>query len=176
FMLYATVAARLHLRPWPADERPRPCFNYVLEDGAASREFGRPRGFVVAREALHTVVLHGEAYYQGLLGAGVWMKEEIPRLYAQRQPSTHPSQESPAPWPIRAASALLFPLAATYIHLKTLLDNARVRREDPEMSGLTAQPSLHRLAMLTDRFESLRLRYQNSPSEPPFSRGSSPGE
>jgi hypothetical protein len=166
FVLYATIAARLHLRPWPAEERPHPCFNYVLEDGTASREFERPRGFVVAREALRTSVLHGEVYYRGLLGAGTWMKEEIPRLYAARQPSAPPLPTSPAPWPIRVMSALLFPVAATYLHLKTLYVNALVRRGAPSLSEMRAQPGLHRFAMLTHRFESLRLRYQDAPSEP----------
>ncbi|MFZ0890845.1 MAG: hypothetical protein WB778_05895 [Thermoplasmata archaeon] len=176
FVLYAVLAARIQMRTWTSDDTLRPCFNYVLEDGSASQDFGRPRGFIVAREALRTIVLRGEAYYQGLLGAGGWMKEEIPRLYAARQPSAPPPRVSPAPWPIRLANAVLFPLAATFVHLKSLYLNERVRREDPELSEITAQPSLHRLAMLTDRFENLRLRYQNRPPEIPTARAPIPTE
>ena len=124
FVLFTQLVARLRLRPWPAPERPRPCFNYVLEDGLASPEFERPRGFVVAREALNTVVIRGESYYQGLLGAGIWMREEVPRLYVTRSPMPPRSPEPPAAWPVRLASALIFPFAAAYLHLKTIYNNA----------------------------------------------------
>ncbi len=159
FVLFTQLVARLRLRPWPAPERPRPCFNYVLEDGLASPEFERPRGFVVAREALNTVVIRGESYYQGLLGAGIWMREEVPRLYVTRSPMPPRSPEPPAAWPVRLASALIFPFAAAYLHLKTIYNNALVRRGDPDLSEMVAQPALHRFAMLTYRFESLRRRY-----------------
>jgi hypothetical protein len=158
-LVFAALAGRPSLRAWLPTDRPRPCFNYVLEEGAASKDFENSRGFAFAREALSVLVLHGEEYYQRLLGCGKWMKNEIPRLYSARRPASRPIRERSAPWPVRIASGLLFPVGATYLFLMSLRANARARANDHSSGEMVAEPGLRRVAMRTSQFERLRVRY-----------------
>lgn len=140
-----------------------PCFNYVLDDVQAAREFARPRGLLVAREAMTTRTLWGTDVYRGLLLRTTWLEHELPRLYgrwASGGPGASPAP-SVGPW-TRLANALLFPPFAAYLHLTGALRNRRFRREGlPERSFVT-ETGLARMAVRSERFDRLSQRYDAS--------------
>ncbi|EQD35440.1 secreted protein containing Glycosyl transferase, family 2 domain protein, partial [mine drainage metagenome] len=84
FLAYVYLEVRLRYRPDPAAGRPPLCFNFVVDAPGAIREFRRPRGFLVARDALTARPLLGDDYYKRLLREGAWMEQILPRLYAER--------------------------------------------------------------------------------------------
>lgn len=137
-----------------------PCFNYVLDDTQARRDFARPRGLLVAREAMTTRVLLGEEFYRGLVVGSPWLAHEAPRLFDRwRAAGTRSAPDRPAPRAIRLLNALLFPALALYLHLTGSILNRRfARRGVPERRFVT-ETGLHRLAVRSERFDRLSDRY-----------------
>jgi hypothetical protein len=133
FLLYTYLAVRRQRRQDRGREQPSAwCFNYVLDDEAAAREYGRPQGFQFAREALSVRPIRGEGYYRELLGGSAWMRGEAPRLFGKWVPETDPRSPSPplarAPWPLRVLNRLLHPMLGAYLQLTALRDNHRLTR------------------------------------------------
>ena len=93
-LAYVFLLVRLGRGPRFREGYPEACFNYVLDEPAARREFERPQGFLFAREALAVRTLQGEEYFRGLLHSAKWMAEVVPKLYGDR---TRPSTLPPAP-------------------------------------------------------------------------------
>ncbi|HTT25580.1 MAG TPA: hypothetical protein VMH90_01275, partial [Thermoplasmata archaeon] len=108
------------------------CFNYVLDEATAEREFTRDQGFHFAREALSVQPVVGAPYCAGLLGRSPWMATEAPGYYRRwtgTVPAPAPAVPArPTPWAIRGLNWLLFPLMATYLQAVALRDNHRCRR------------------------------------------------
>ncbi|HTW39355.1 MAG TPA: hypothetical protein VMF04_00610 [Thermoplasmata archaeon] len=154
-LLRATLAVRLRYRPTDSDERPRPCFNFVLDETTAPLEFRSRRGFLFAREALTAQVLRGDDYYRSLLAAAPWLGEEIPRLYPDRSMGEPPATPAPVPWPARLLNSILFPPLAVYLHLVGMYRNARERRAGYPERGFRTVVNFRRLATPTDRFDEL---------------------
>jgi hypothetical protein len=154
-LLSATLAVRLRYRPTDSDARPRPCFNFVLDERTAPGEFRSRRGFLFAREALTAQVLRGDAYYRSLLSSAPWLGEEIPRLYAGRATGPPPDAAVAVPWPVRLLNAILFPPLATYLHLIGMYRNHRQRRQGDSEKAFRTKVAFRRLAVPTDRFDQL---------------------
>jgi len=145
------------------------CFNYVMDEREAARAYGRPAGFLFAREALSTRILRGEPFYRGLLGRATWMRGELPRLYAHRLPEpTGPAPVAAAPWATRVANAIVFPLLATYLQLVGLVRNARLRRSGRSAEQFRTVTRFRRYTLETAKFDGLLAEYAatRSPATP----------
>ena len=160
-LLAAYIAARKRGRPAERDPSEW-CFNLVLDERVARREFSTPRGFLFAREALTASVLSGQEYYRTLLGSASWLREEIPRLHALRagDGAPPPPQERPAPLLVRMLNAALFPWLSAYLHMVALVRNHRLRENgQPDRAfRISAHPG--RLSYETARFDRLADRYR----------------
>ena len=134
---------------------PEWCFNYVLDDREALRDFAKPRGFLFAREALMTRMVSGEEYYRGLLGGASWLREELPRLHARWQLGGLGDQPDPRPasLAVRLAGAALFPLLATYLQLRGLVANRRFRRSGRGDRVFRTVTTWRRYALETEHFD-----------------------
>jgi hypothetical protein len=156
FLLYAWLAARTKRRDVPDGPRDW-CFNLVLDDVEAPRELGRPRGFLIAREALMVRPLRGEEYYRGLLAQAPWIRSEIPALYDRRaSASPEPARAgAPAPLAVRAANLALFPVMATYLHLVAIRESARYRAEGRPGRTFRIRTTPGRLSVHTEKFDEL---------------------
>jgi hypothetical protein len=138
-----------------------PCFNFVIEDREARREFARENGLLFARESLMAQPIEGTAHYRALVGSAPWMAAELPRLYARWSAEGFPSLDegAPAPWPVRLANLLVYPWLAAYLQLQGLYRNRRFRRAGrPERSFRTVT-RLRRMCFASARFDRLRAEY-----------------
>lgn len=164
FLLFSYLAARRH-RPAPHADLPSHwCFNYVLDERAARGEFGAPRGFLFAREALMARPVVGEAYYRGLIRSAGWLEEEVPRLYLRWARDGLPPlpSEDPAPLGVRALNVILFPILAAYLTLATMVRNRRLSRSGSSEKRFRVEAHLDRLTYETGRFDELRSLYATS--------------
>jgi hypothetical protein len=161
FLLYSYLAARRRPHPARSDAPSHWCFNYVLDERAARREFGSPRGFLFAREALMARPVAGESYYRGLVGSAGWLADEVPRLYRRWSQGGLPPlpPEAPAPLAIRGLNLLLFPLLGSYLTLVAMVRNRRLTREGRGARRFQVDARLDRLTYETERFEELRTMY-----------------
>jgi hypothetical protein len=153
------VFLRLRFRPPATLSPPEPewCFNYLLDEETAIREFSRPRGFLFAREALVARPVEGEDYYRGLLRRAEWLRQEAPRLYArwERNPLPAPMPPEPVPVSFRVLNAVLFPVVATYLQLKGLWVNHRLRRSGRGGETFRTITRVGQMALATRKFEQL---------------------
>ncbi len=139
---------------------PTPCFNYVIDERRALREFGAGQGLLFAREALSARILRGQEYYRALLAGCPWMERELPRLYAAQ--AGRPGDLSPrnASWLTRVASAVIFLPLAAYLQCGGLIRNAEHRRRHQELYLYRMVVSFDRVATRSRRFEMLRAQYE----------------
>jgi len=162
FLAYAYLSVRL--ARWRRSGTPEatPCFNFVLEDGAALQEFSRRQGFLFAREALTAQPIHGEEYYRGLLSKAAWMRAEIPRLYAEknRGPEQSGSLSRPAPALVRLLSLAVFPWLATYLQLVGIHRDRGFRKASMPDHQFRTKTQWRRLAFASRKFERLRESYR----------------
>jgi hypothetical protein len=161
FLLYAWLASRFRRVATPDGPRAW-CFNLVLDERAAQREFARPRGFLVARDALMLQPLLGAPYYRALLAASTWLQREIPVLYGKRAaPSSGgmPADE-PAPVAVRALNLILFPWMATYLQLVALYESARYRASGQDGRAFRVATTPARLSIYTEEFERLERTWR----------------
>ncbi len=161
FANYRLVRRRAHT-PGPSHW----CFNYVIDESEAAKEFARPGGLLMAREALTVRMLRGEGYYQSLLREATWMADELPNVYAKRR-GAEPEMGAPnAPAGIvaRVANLLVFPLLATYLQLTGLVRNHRLRKKAPERQFGTTT-SFRRFMLRSLRFAELERVYRRETSD-----------
>ncbi|MCI4330628.1 MAG: hypothetical protein L3K19_02125 [Thermoplasmata archaeon] len=164
FLTY--VYLRLRVSP-PASGPTGPtdwCFNYVLDSGAARKEFSRPRGFLFAREALTTRPIHGERHYRSLLASAPWLGKEAPRMYArwEAQGLVESDPLPPAPWPVRLLNLVLFPLVAAYLQGQGLRRNHQLRRQGRELECFQTVTNRDRLVILSEKFARIAEVYAPS--------------
>jgi hypothetical protein len=154
FLLITFVRLRLGRPRAGADPDPAPCFNYLMEDAAAREEFGRPRGFLFAREALTTRAITGGSYYRGLLKGSRWLETEVPGAWQEYTASggTGPSKVR-APVSIRALNGVLFPVVAAYQQAKSLFRNHQLRRSGRRVECFRTVTLWSRFALLTEKFD-----------------------
>ena len=173
----ATTFARMRVERWRRGPHsvPSVCFNFVMDDRRAPAEFASARGFLFAREALMVRTIEGEPYYRGLLGTSPWIGREVPRLYRHRAGAPSDCAPSRSPAPIRALNALVFPVLAAYLQLVGLLRNHRARRQHRDAAAFRTLTSWHRLAFASDRFETIRHRYDEPAALAPRGPGTVAG-
>jgi hypothetical protein len=159
WVFVAYVFLRLRLRAWARSAPPEPewCFNYMLDEETAIREFSRPHGFLFAREALVARPVEGESYYRGLLRRGEWLRHEAPRLYARWESAPMPEPQAPesAPPDVRILNVVLFPVVAAYLQLKGLWANRRLRRAGREAETFRTITRPGQMSLATRKFERL---------------------
>jgi hypothetical protein len=162
FLAYAYLAIRLG-RARPSGEGPAGwCFNWVFDEASARREYSQPHGFLFAREALMTHPLVGEEYYRALVRSSAWLQAEAPRLFARWQSGEDtvlPPAPEPAPLPIRALNALVYPWLAAYLQLVGLYRNARSGRRGRSESGFRTVTRFRRFALASEKYEQLERAY-----------------
>jgi poly-beta-1,6-N-acetyl-D-glucosamine synthase len=161
FLAYAYLALRVDRWKRGADSEPVPCFNFVMDDHEAAAEFARAQGFLFAREALTARTIHGTEYYAGLLAGAPWMADEIPRLYAERDPvrPTTERRSRSAPSVVRLLSLVAFPWLAAYLQFVGLRRNHRFRRAPQDDQQFRSDTRWRRLAFASRKFERLRQSY-----------------
>ncbi len=175
FLAVAFATLRLRRLSGRDRDRPEPCFNYVLDDATAHREFTEGSGFLFARESLSIRMLEGDPYFRGILARTPWIGREIPRLYAARTQFPGPCEPTRAPLAIRALNALIFPFLATYLHLAGLRRDARYRRTSADSARFRTQTGFHRFALQSRRFDTLRVGYDFDGRVPGSAGGSRRG-
>ncbi|MGC2034727.1 MAG: hypothetical protein WA761_04685 [Thermoplasmata archaeon] len=154
FLLMTFVRLRL-VRPMAGSgPGPAPCFNYLMEDAAAREEFGRPRGFLFAREALTTRAITGGSYYRGLLKGSRWLEMEVPGAWEEYTASEGmgPSKVR-VPSAIRAINGVLFPVVAAFQQAKSLFRNHQLRRSGRTEECFRTVTLWSRFALLTEKFD-----------------------
>ncbi len=158
FANYRLVRRRAHT-PGPSHW----CFNYVLDEDEATREYARPGGLLMAREALTVRMLRGDAYYCSLLQSASWMGEELPHVYAKRsEPVAEPVPAGPPGGGIaRILNLLVFPLLAAYLQCTGLVHNHRLRRTAPDRQFATTT-TLRRFMLRSLRFAELEQIYRSN--------------
>jgi poly-beta-1,6-N-acetyl-D-glucosamine synthase len=166
FLAYTYLAVRLRYRPAAVAGRPMPCFNYVLDEEVAETEFGAPRGFLFAREALVAKVVRGDDYYRSLLASAPWLGVEIPRLYGARRSDTRVPSGRPAPLALRVLNAALYLPLASYLHLVGVRRNAQLRAPNATGGAFRTVTSTRRLAFVTERFDRLTARLSTASANP----------
>src|SRR5208282_2030909 len=169
FLAYSYLCVRVARWRHAGTPEATPCFNFVLEDRAALREFSRSQGFLFAREALTAQPVHGEEYYRGLLSKGAWMREEIPRLYTEKNqgPVESGSLSRSAPVLVRLLSLAVFPWLAAYLQLAGLRRDRGFRRASMSDHQFRTETRWRRLAFASRKFERLRESYRApTPSHP----------
>lgn len=162
---WSFVRLRLLGRDGPHAPLPNFCLNYLVDEDTAREEFGSPRGFLFAREAMTVRPIFGEAYYRSLLAHAVWLRTEVPRLYARWAPTELRADPGPpAPWAVRVLNAALYPGVAAYLQFKGLYACHGHRRdgEEPRQFHTVTRPK--RMALLTRKFERLRSAYAGAPA------------
>ncbi len=141
------------------------CFNYVLDEDDAEREFSRPGGLLMAREALTVRMICGDPFYRSLLQKARWMGDELPQIYAKRRgPESENSPPGRVGWILRAANGIVFPFLATYLQLSGLVHNHRLRRRAPEKLFATTT-TLRRFMLRSLRFAELERVYRSGTSD-----------
>lgn len=167
FLLYAWAANRWKRRDRPGGSRGW-CFNLVLDEREAAREFGRPRGFLVARDALRVEALLGEAYYRQLLGSAPWIGAELPIPYERRatRPAESPAADPPLPTVVRLANLLVYPWMATYLQLVALRESSRYRAVGAPDRAFRVVSTLGQLSVRTEKFDRLDRMWRAAVGSP----------
>jgi hypothetical protein len=166
FLAFAYLALRLTRQGGSAS----PCLNYVLDQATADSEFRDSRGVMFAREALTARPVVGESYYRSMVASAPWMRAELPRLY-ERWLSVRPASAGsrrPAPWPVRALNALIYPALASYLQLQGLVRNRRFARSGKSSATFRTVTGLGRLTFESAHFD--RLRSECDLTDGPSSR------
>ena len=163
FLANAYVALRRTRAPGAPVLDPIPCFNFVLEEGAAVEEFARSRGFMFAREALTAHPVYGADCYRALLAQASWMADEIPRLYAEKTVGAD-SRPVPSPVPplVRILNVSVFPWLAAYLQLVGLYRDGRFRRAGQNDQRFRTDTRWRRLAFASRKFDRLRENYRTA--------------
>ncbi len=165
FLAFAFFQGRVARWRDPAKDAPLPCFNYVLDETDARREFTTDRGLLFAREALALRCLWGEEYYRALLVLAPWMADQFPTVHSERSrgPATFPPK--PAPLPVRLLNALVYPWLAAYLQLTGLVRNSHLAGTGAKERSFRTRSTPRRLQLRSARFEEIRRRY-DGPAPP----------
>jgi hypothetical protein len=175
FLCKALLRARLFRRGNAANRSTVPalCLSYVMDEGYALEEFTEPKDALFARDALATIVIRGESYYESLLRRCDWMGRYFPKMYGKRvgasahtprvggrtlngstrvgEPSNSRPESSPAAVHRRVLNLILYLTAGTYIRFKSFLLNREFERKG-------AYPRLFKVRLGPDHciYESVR--------------------
>ena len=111
---------------------PRICFSYAVDRNFAENKFLFSRDALFARDALTTVVVHGQEYYRELLKKSSWISNFFPSLYQSRTSILHQkgvtAEQVASPPSRKFLNLLLLFLAGNYIRAKSSMLNRKLRR------------------------------------------------
>ncbi|MHB8566320.1 MAG: hypothetical protein ACYC7D_00385 [Nitrososphaerales archaeon] len=125
FLCKALILARLFRL---SDSRaPWLCLSYVMDEGYAESEFSMPQGGLFARDAISTIVVQGEKYYNSLLRRCAWMEEYFPRMYRARTSVVQSDRilNSNSSAFSKVVNFSLYLVAGSYIRLKSHMLNRK---------------------------------------------------
>lgn len=155
YLAVSFASLRLRRLRGELGDDPNWCLNYVLTEPEAEREYGRPRGFLFAREALTVRPVLGSNAYRQLLDQTEWLREELPRLYTSWGAAAETRAPPACPPPgltIRCLNGLVFPWLAAYLQVKGLWVNYRLRRAGQESHCFQTLTRPSRMALATTAF------------------------
>jgi hypothetical protein len=142
---------------------PRICFSYAADQNFAEKEFALPRDALFARDALTTVVVHGQDYYRKLLKKSLWISNHFPRLYQHRTGLANfrevEEEESASPSARIFLNILLRVLVGNYIAFKSVILNMKLRKQRKFSSLFTAKIGLDHCIFESVHYSKLRTMY-----------------
>jgi hypothetical protein len=154
---------------------PRICFSYAVDQNFVMNEFLPVRDPLFARDALTTIVIHGQEFYEELLRKSSWISNYFPRLYQQRVNAVHlePGREKIASASSRRfLNTLLLVLVGNYIAFKSAMLNRRLRKQGKLSSLFKARIGPDHCVFESVRYSKLRDMYLNlSETSGPTRRG-----
>ena len=157
---------------------PRICFSYAVDEEYAAREFASSNDPLFARDALTTVVVHGEEVYQGLLKKSSWMSEYYPQLFKHRARDQNMNEGFAAPSTpsssVKFFNQLLHFIVGNYIATKSAMLNRKFRRLGKSSSLFRLRVGIDHFILESERYSQLRALYtslsenrsQTSPVKP----------
>jgi len=154
---------------------PRICFSYAVDQNFVMNEFLPVRDPLFARDALTTIVVHGQEFYEELLKKSSWISNYFPRLYQQRTNAVHlePEREKVASSPSRRfLNTLLLVLVGNYIAFKSAMLNRRLRKQGKFSSLFKARIGPDHCIFESVRYSKLRDMYLKlNETSSPMQRG-----
>ena len=154
---------------------PRICFSYAVDQNFVMNEFLPVRDPLFARDALTTIVVHGQEFYEELLKKSSWISNYFPRLYQQRTNAVHlePEREKIASSPSRRfLNTLLLVLVGNYIAFKSAMLNRRLRKQGKFSSLFKARIGPDHCIFESVRYSKLRDMYLKlNETSSPMQRG-----
>ncbi len=141
---------------------PRICFSYAADQNFVMNEFLPVRDPLFARDALTTIVVHGQEFYEELLKKSSWISKYFPRLYQQRTNVAHVglARETVASATSRRfLNLLLKVLVGNYIVLKSAMLNRKLRKQGKFSSLFTARIGPDHCIFESVRYSKLRAMY-----------------
>lgn len=158
---------------------PRICFSYAVDQNFVMNEFLPARDPLFARDALTTIVVHGQEFYEDLLKKSSWISNYFPHLYQRRTNATHleVAREQVASAPSRKfLNILLRVLVGNYIVFKSTLLNRKLRKQRKFSSLFSTKIGLDHCIFESVRYSKLRAIYlkMNEYSSPIHQREAPP--
>jgi hypothetical protein len=144
-------------------DAPRLCFSYAVDQKFAEKEFALPRDALFARDALTTMVVHGQDYYKELLKKSPWISNYFPRLYQDRTETVN--GEGVARRQIVSQSGrkflniLLRVLVGNYVTFKSAMLNMRLRKQGKFSSLFSARIGVDHCIFESVRYSKIRAVY-----------------
>jgi hypothetical protein len=153
---------------------PRICFSYAVDANFAKKEFLLPRDALFARDALTTIVVHGQEYYKQLLKKSHWISDYFPRLYQHRTSDVNSEEReservSSSPGGI-LLNHLLRILVGNYIAFKSAMLNRRLRKQGKLAALFSAKLGPDHCIFESVRYSRLRTMYLKLDQTPGPSR------
>jgi ubiquinone/menaquinone biosynthesis C-methylase UbiE len=112
---------------------PRICFSYAVDESFVEKEFLPARDALFARDALTTIVVHGQEFYKELLKKSPWISSYFPHLYQRRTNALHDGKvasEKIASAPSQKfLNIFLRVLVGNYIAFKSAMLNRKLKKQ-----------------------------------------------
>ncbi len=142
---------------------PRICFSYAVDQNFAEKEFLLPRDALFARDALTTIVVHGQDYYKELLKKSPWISNYFPRLYEHRTRAVHlegvEREEGSSPASRIFLNILLRVLVGKYIAFKSAVLNRKLRKQRKFSSLFSTKIGSDHCIFESIRYSKLKAMY-----------------
>lgn len=150
-------------------DAPRICFSYAVDQGFAEREFATSNDALFARDALATIVIHGDRSYKRLLKRSPWISNYFPQLYQQRTVTADVEQlEEPVAHSTTRSflNLLLWFLVGNYIATKSSMLNRKFRRQRRFSSLFKVRIGPDHCIFESVRYSGLRRMYNKFDGKP----------
>ena len=141
---------------------PRICFSYAVDQNFVMNEFLLARDPLFARDALTTIVVHGQEFYEELLKKSSWISNYFPHLYQRRTNAAHleVARERVASPPSRKfLNILLRLLVGNYIVFKSAMLNWKLRKQRKFSSLFSTKIGPDHCIFESVRYAKLRAMY-----------------